>query len=130
MINSPLRRESVLGIYGPLSLWGVGLVLSFGLLEWSVNMRSPHIPSTFVHDLYINSSETARRRRQQLSENENRSDLLIKHSLAPLAGTNRLPDHQGGRMEERISSLVEFNALVHEVESFDPVSRLIQSAGT
>jgi hypothetical protein len=60
-IKSPLRRESVLGIYGPMSLlllivlWGVGLVLAFGLLEWSVGMRSSGIASTFPHDLYSSS---------------------------------------------------------------------------
>jgi hypothetical protein len=60
-IRSPLRRESVLGIYGPMSLlllivlWGVGLALAFGLLEWSVGMRSSGITSTFQHDLYSSS---------------------------------------------------------------------------
>ena len=57
-IKSPLRREGVLGIYGPMSLlllialWGIGLVVSFGLLEWSVGMRSAGYTSTFAHDLY------------------------------------------------------------------------------
>jgi len=60
-IKSSLRRESVLGIYGPMSLlllivlWGMGLVLSFGLLEWSVGMKSPEFTSTFTHDLYLSS---------------------------------------------------------------------------
>jgi hypothetical protein len=60
-IKSPLRRESVLGIYGPMSLlllivlWGIGLVLAFGLLEWSVGMESPEFTSTFAHDLYLSS---------------------------------------------------------------------------
>jgi hypothetical protein len=55
-IKSPLRRESVLGVYGPLSLlflitlWGIGWVLSFGLLEWSVGMQAPEFTSTFRHD--------------------------------------------------------------------------------
>jgi hypothetical protein len=58
-IKSSLRRESVLGIYGPMSLlllivlWGTGLVLSFGLLEWSVGMKSPEFTSTFAHDRYL-----------------------------------------------------------------------------
>jgi hypothetical protein len=60
-IKSPLRRESVLGIYGPTSplllivLWGIGLVVSFGLLEWSVGMNSAGFASTFAHDLYLSS---------------------------------------------------------------------------
>jgi hypothetical protein len=60
-INSPLRRESVLGIYGPMSLlllialWGIGLALSFGVLEWSVGMQSPEFTPTFAHDLYLSS---------------------------------------------------------------------------
>jgi hypothetical protein len=60
-IKSPLRRESVLGIYGPMSLlllialWGLGLVLSFGLLQWSVGMQSPEFTPTFAHDLYLSS---------------------------------------------------------------------------
>ena len=60
-IQSPLRRESILGIYGPMSLlllialWGIGLALSFGLLEWSVGMKSPELTSTFAHDLYLSS---------------------------------------------------------------------------
>jgi hypothetical protein len=50
-----------LGIYGPLSLlllvvlWGVGLVVSFGLLEWAVGMRSSEFTPTFAHDLYLSS---------------------------------------------------------------------------
>jgi hypothetical protein len=60
-IKSPLRRESMLGVYGPLSflfliaLWGVGLVFSFGLLEWSVGMRSSQLAPTFGHDLYLSA---------------------------------------------------------------------------
>jgi hypothetical protein len=60
-IKSPLRREGFLGIYGPMSLlllivlWGLGLTLSFGLLEWSVGMVSPELTPTFAHDLYFSS---------------------------------------------------------------------------
>ena len=60
-IQSPIRRESVLGIFGPLSLlvliglWAVGLALSFALLEWSVGMTSADMTSTFAHDLYLSS---------------------------------------------------------------------------
>ena len=60
-IKSPLHRESVLGIYGPMSLlflialWGIGLGVSFGLLEWSVGMRSAGETQTFAHDLYLSS---------------------------------------------------------------------------
>jgi hypothetical protein len=60
-IKSPLRRESFLGIYGPMSLlllillWGLGLTLSFGLLEWASRMESPQLSSTFAHDLYFSS---------------------------------------------------------------------------
>jgi hypothetical protein len=60
-IHSPLLRESILGVYGPLSLlllialWGIGLALSFGLLQWSVGMKSAEVTPTFVHDLYLSS---------------------------------------------------------------------------
>lgn len=60
-IQSPLRRESFLGVYGPLSLlllialWGIGLVLAFGLLQWSAGMKSPQFAPTFAHDLYLSS---------------------------------------------------------------------------
>ncbi len=60
-IKSPLRRESVLGVYGPLSLllliglWGVGLTFGFGLLQWSVGMSSPDSTPTFAHDVYLSS---------------------------------------------------------------------------
>jgi Tfp pilus assembly protein PilN len=60
-IKSPLRREGVLGVYGPMSLlllialWGGGLVLAFGLLQWSVGMKSPEFTPTFAHDLYLSS---------------------------------------------------------------------------
>jgi hypothetical protein len=60
-IQSPLRRESILGVYGPVSLlllialWGIGLVLAFGLLQWSVGMKSPELAPTFAHDLYLSS---------------------------------------------------------------------------
>jgi hypothetical protein len=60
-IKSPLRRESLLGIYGPMSLlllialWGIGLAFSFGLLEWSVGLKSTEFSPTFVHDLYLSS---------------------------------------------------------------------------
>jgi hypothetical protein len=61
MIQSPLRRESILGIYGPMSLlllialWGIGLVLAFGLLQWSAGMKSSEFTPTFAHDLYLSS---------------------------------------------------------------------------
>lgn len=60
-IQSPLRRESFLGVYGPVSLlllialWGIGLVLAFGLLQWSAGMKSPRFTPTFAHDLYLSS---------------------------------------------------------------------------
>ena len=60
-IRSALRRESFLGIYGPgslvllIGLWGIGLTLSFGLLQWSVGMASPGVKPTFVHDLYLSA---------------------------------------------------------------------------
>jgi hypothetical protein len=60
-IESPLSRESILGIYGPMSLLllislsGISLALSFGLLQWAVGMRSPEFTPTFAHDLYLSS---------------------------------------------------------------------------
>lgn len=38
-----------------IALWGMGLLLSFGLLQWSVGMNSPEFTSTFGHDLYLSS---------------------------------------------------------------------------
>ena len=60
-IKSPTRREGVLSIYGPLSLlllitlWGIALAVSFGLLQWSVRLQSPENSPTFAHDLYLSS---------------------------------------------------------------------------
>jgi hypothetical protein len=39
----------------PHRIVGIGLVLSFGLLEWSVEMKSPQFTSTFMHDIYLSS---------------------------------------------------------------------------
>ena len=39
--------------------------------------------------------------RQQLSEKENRSDLVFQHPLPAVVGANRLPDNQDGRVGER-----------------------------
>jgi hypothetical protein len=60
-IQSPISRESILGIYGPMSLlvliglWGIGLAVSFGLLEWSVRLNSPGFTPTFAHDVYLSA---------------------------------------------------------------------------
>jgi hypothetical protein len=54
-IQSGARRESLLSVYGPLSLltlvslWAAGLILGFGLLQWVVKMH----PASFGHELYL-----------------------------------------------------------------------------
>jgi hypothetical protein len=60
-MKSSLSRESLLGVYGPMSLlllitlWGSALVLAFGLLQWSVGLESPEFNSTFANDVYLSS---------------------------------------------------------------------------
>jgi hypothetical protein len=57
------RREAYLSVFGPLSLlllfgiWAVGLVLSFGLLYWSLGspMRAD-VPMSFWLDLYVSGT--------------------------------------------------------------------------
>jgi len=45
LIRSPRRRESVLSIFGPISLlglftmWAVALIIAFGMLHWSLGTR-------------------------------------------------------------------------------------------
>ena len=61
-IQSSRRRESFLGIYGPLSLvllfglWAIGLVLAFGLLQWAFHMQPEALPDTFGNDLYLSAA--------------------------------------------------------------------------
>jgi hypothetical protein len=53
------RRETFLGIYGPLSLlllffmWAVGLIFGFALLHWAASFRES---STFWTDLYMSGT--------------------------------------------------------------------------
>jgi hypothetical protein len=57
-IRSGQRRESFLGIYGPLSLltlfgvWAILLVAGFGLLQWSLSFSQGGGVSDFWSDLY------------------------------------------------------------------------------
>jgi hypothetical protein len=58
-IQSPLRREGFLSIYGPLSLllllfglWTLGLVAAFGLLQWAVGMQPSTVAATFANDVF------------------------------------------------------------------------------
>jgi hypothetical protein len=61
-IQSSERREGFLSVYGPLSLivilavWAAGLILSFGLLQWAVDMRSAKVGSGLGNDLYVSAT--------------------------------------------------------------------------
>lgn len=64
MFESDNRRERFLAIYGPLSLiglltvWAVGLILSFAVLHWSAGSRlvTPDGHARFVDDLYMSGT--------------------------------------------------------------------------
>ncbi|MCU1261168.1 MAG: channel, pore region [Bryobacterales bacterium] len=61
-IDSSQRREDFLGIYGPLSLvlilalWALGLIVSFGFLQWGVGMRPSGLRPTLPNDLYLSAT--------------------------------------------------------------------------
>jgi hypothetical protein len=63
-IRSRERRESLLGIYGPLSLlfllglWAVSLVLGFGALHWALGttLHTPAEPASFGTYLYLSGT--------------------------------------------------------------------------
>jgi len=63
-IQTRARRESYLGIYGPLSLllllalWAASLVLGFGALHWSLGttMHTPGEPPSFGTYLYLSGT--------------------------------------------------------------------------
>jgi hypothetical protein len=56
------RRESYLGIYGPLSVllllsvWAVLLMLAYGLMQWAAGLRAPGLRPTFANALYFSGS--------------------------------------------------------------------------
>jgi len=59
------RRESFLGVYGPLSilvlfvLWALGLTLGFTLLQWSLGSQlvsAQGTPTSFLLDLYMSGT--------------------------------------------------------------------------
>jgi len=64
LISSRKRRETLLGFYGPISLlilvgvWAVGLVLSFGLMQYgagsTVNVTG--MPRNFATDIYLSGT--------------------------------------------------------------------------
>src|SRR6185503_10637358 len=64
LISSRKRRETLLGFYGPISLlilvgvWAVGLVLSFGLMQYgagsTVNVTG--MPRNFETDIYLSGT--------------------------------------------------------------------------
>lgn len=64
LFESDSRRERFLAIYGPLSLiglltvWAVGLILSFAVLQWSAGSRlvTPVGRAQFVDDLYMSGT--------------------------------------------------------------------------
>src|ERR1700748_3812671 len=48
LVSSPRRRDSLLGLFGPLALlvlfciWAAGLIIAFGFLHWS--LQTPMMP--------------------------------------------------------------------------------------
>ena len=58
------RRETILSIYGPLSLvalialWAVGLVFAFGMLHWAAgtSLNIPAVSQGFTTDLYMSGT--------------------------------------------------------------------------
>src|SRR6266571_1146106 len=63
-VRSKKRRETLLGIFGPLSLlalltvWAVGLLLAFAIIHWSIGSKlsSAHGPTGFLPDLYFSGT--------------------------------------------------------------------------
>jgi len=63
-IASRVRRESFLGVYGPLSLllllalWAASLVVGFGALHWTLGttMHAPDAPPSFGTYLYLSGT--------------------------------------------------------------------------
>ena len=63
-IGKVKRRESLLGLYGPMSLlllialWAVGMVIGFALLQWAAGstLEGSGLPRGFTTDLYFSGS--------------------------------------------------------------------------
>jgi hypothetical protein len=63
-IRRPKRREALLGYYGPLStlvllsVWALGLLLAFGMLQYSAGslLRAPEARPDFWTDLYMSGT--------------------------------------------------------------------------
>lgn len=64
LIPSRKRRETLLGVYGPISLlilvgfWAVGLVLSFGLMQYGAGsaVNGTGMPRSFATDMYLSGT--------------------------------------------------------------------------
>jgi len=62
--QSKSRRDSYLGVYGPLSLlllivcWALGLIVSFALIHWGIGTQviATNIPPGFITDLYMSGT--------------------------------------------------------------------------
>ena len=63
-IRNTRRRESLLALYGPMSLilllalWAVGLLFGFALLQWATgsNLQGASRPRSFITDLYFSGT--------------------------------------------------------------------------
>jgi hypothetical protein len=61
-IASGTRRENYLSIYGPLSLlmlfgcWAIGLLIGFGLLQWSVGVQLRGVQATIGQAIYFSAT--------------------------------------------------------------------------
>lgn len=62
LIRSERRRDKYLGIYGPLSLllllgiWAVGMIVAFGVLQWSMPLQRDGASSRLAYDIYFSAA--------------------------------------------------------------------------
>lgn len=61
-IASRGRRETYLGVYGPLSLlmlvgfWALGFIVAFAMIQWSADLQLDGSHSSFVNDIYFSAA--------------------------------------------------------------------------
>lgn len=61
-IKTGRRRENYLSFYGALSVlillvcWAVGLILAFGLLQWSIGLKLNGVRPSLINDIYFSAT--------------------------------------------------------------------------
>jgi hypothetical protein len=61
-IASEKRRESYLGVFGPVSLlvllvcWALTLIVAFAMIQWSVDLQLDAARSSFANDIYFSAA--------------------------------------------------------------------------